>query len=134
MPEAGGTLLGKLLVEDGSGVVEYLTLPGKGDRQSRFGFFRSRRHQREGLRYWQANDETGVYLGLWHTHPEATPKPSSVDLADWRRAVSEDVYHGKGIIFVIVGTDSIGFWHGGANQQLCHLGHLKHQNQEVGGV
>ncbi len=122
-PEAGGVLLGKLLDSDGAGVIEALTLPGKGDRQSRFGFFRSGRHHREARRYWQKTDQTGAYLGLWHTHPEAVPTPSSIDMDDWRRALRKDLYPGQGLLFVIVGIDAIGLWIGVKKKSIECIGH-----------
>lgn len=122
-PEAGGALLGKLLQPEGVGVVEAMTWPGKGDRQTRFGFFRSERHHREAQRYWRMTAQTGAYLGLWHTHPETVPTPSSVDLEDWKRALQKDVYPGQGLLFVIVGTDAVGFWIGLRRNKIECIGH-----------
>lgn len=130
-PEAGGVLLGKLLLDDGTGVVEALTRPGMGDRQARFGFFRSERHHWETQTYWRATAQTGAYLGLWHTHPEAVPTPSSVDLADWRRALQQDVYPGRGLLFVIVGTDEIGMWVGLKRKRLELIGHWPWELNDV---
>lgn len=109
-PEAGGALMGRLLRADGTGLVEALTRPGRGDRRSRFGFFRSERHHWEVQGYWWSTAQTGAYLGLWHTHPETVPTPSSVDLSDWERALRKDIYPGRGLLFVIVGTEAIGCW------------------------
>lgn len=108
-PESGGLLLGRLFGGGNESAVEAVTVPGSGDRQSRFSFFRSSVHQRAAEQYWKRTGGEGTYLGLWHTHPEPVPSPSGVDLEDWRRALKKDVYHGSGLLFAIVGTTALGF-------------------------
>lgn len=122
-PEAGGVLLGKILLADGAGIVEALTKPGRGDRQSRYGFFRSERHDRETNRYWRNTALTGAYLGLWHSHPESNPTPSSVDIADWARALRNDTFPGQGLVFAIVGFDSLTIWMGAKGKRPHPAGH-----------
>lgn len=43
--EAGGVLLGRHLLDSHDLVVDEVTTPKSGDRRSRFGFFRSKRHE-----------------------------------------------------------------------------------------
>lgn len=129
--EAGGTLLGKILLRDDVAVVEALTRPGKGDRQTRFGFFRSERHHHEAHHYWQSTSQTGAYLGLWHSHPEPTPTPSSVDFNDWRRALQKDIYPGRGLLFIIVGTESVGIWLGFKRKKIECIGHWPWELSDV---
>lgn len=105
-------LLGKFLLADDTGIVEALTKPGRGDRQSRYEFFRSERHHREAKKYWRTTALTGAYLGLWHSHPEPNPMPSSVDISDWKRALRHDTFPGRGLVFAIVGSDSLAIWMG----------------------
>lgn len=78
---------------------------------------------RTGVRFntYQAFDErvklfeTGLHcVGIWHTHPVSTPKPSMKDellAANYARAAAEDL---PGILFVILGTkpfpQGIGVW------------------------
>lgn len=124
-PEAGGTFLGQLLVDDGTGLIETLTIPGKGDRCSRRSFFRSARHQREVLNYWKNTGQTGTYLGLWHTHPEPIPTPSTVDLTDWKRTIARGIYPGRGLLFAIAGIDGVGFWMGMKITGIESLGYWK---------
>lgn len=130
-PETGGVLLGKLLLRDGAGVVEALTRPGRGDRQARFGFFRSERHHWEAQSYWRTTAQTGAYLGLWHSHPEAVPTPSSVDLTDWKRALQHDVFPGQGLLFAIVGTEAVGLWVGLKRKRLELIGHWAWELSDV---
>jgi len=124
-PESGGLLLGRLFGTSNEAAVEELTLPGSGDKQSRFGFFRSSSHQRAAESYWKRTGEKGTYLGLWHTHPERTPSPSGVDMEDWQRALKKDVFYGKGLLFAIVGTKAIGFWYGSKPKEVNFVGHFE---------
>lgn len=117
-PESGGLLLGRIFGYGNDCVVEELTEPGYGDRQSRFRFFRSKRHQRMADTYWRRSGEKLTYLGLWHTHPESDPSPSSIDLEDWRRALNAGRYHVDGLLFTIIGTQSIGFWYGDPRRRI----------------
>lgn len=124
-PESGGLLLGRLFGGGNESAVEAVTVPGSGDRQSRFSFFRSSVHQRAAEQYWKRTGGEGTYLGLWHTHPEPVPSPSGVDLEDWRRALKKDVYHGSGLLFAIVGTTALGFWYGNAPKKINFVGNFK---------
>lgn len=125
MPESGGLLLGRLFGNGNESAVEQVTVPGKGDKQSRFGFFRSNHHQRAAEKYWRQTNGEGTYLGLWHTHPEPIPNPSGVDMDDWRRALKKDVYHGKGLLFAIVGTRMMGFWYGYTAKKITFVGNFE---------
>lgn len=108
--EAGGVLLGRHLLDSADVVVDEITGPQPTDRRSRFAFFRSRRHEVIARERWQAEANTLAYLGLWHTHPEDSPTPSSVDKDDWARAVAGDVYEGPRLFFPIVGRKEIRVW------------------------
>lgn len=127
-PESGGTLLGHLIADTGDAVVESFTRPGRGDRRGRNFFYRSNRHNKEGMEYWRKTGKTGLYLGLWHTHPESKPNPSHVDWRDWRHALEHDIYHGEGLLFVIVGIESTGFWFANRSLHFQLLGYQPHPN------
>lgn len=131
-PESGGLLLGRLFGGGNESAVEAVTVPGDGDRQSRFSFFRSSLHQRAAEKYWKLTGGEGTYLGLWHTHPELIPSPSEVDIEDWQRALKKDVFHGNGLLFAIVGMKALGFWYGISAKKIIFVGnfeiekHVKH--------
>lgn len=108
--EAGGVLLGRYLLDSENIVVDELSTPQKTDRRSRFSFFRSRKHEVIARSRWADETSTIAYLGLWHTHPEADPVPSSVDRRDWARAISNDTFEGECLFFPIVGTERIRVW------------------------
>lgn len=108
--EAGGVLLGRHLLDSRDVVVDEVSTPQNSDRRSRFSFFRSSKHEQVARQRWLQENSTSAYLGLWHTHPERDPTPSSVDRRDWQQAVAGDTYEGDRLFFPIVGTDVIRIW------------------------
>ena len=108
--EAGGVLLGRYLLDSLDVVVDEVTTPQRDDRRSRFSFFRSAKHNFLARKRWIEERNTMAYLGLWHTHPEVDPSPSSVDRNDWRQAVADDIFDGDRLFFPIVGTSCIRIW------------------------
>lgn len=108
--EAGGILLGRHLLDSHDVVVDEVSTPQNSDRRSRFAFFRSSKHEYLARQRWLQQETTSAYLGLWHTHPELDPTPSSVDRRDWLQAVSGDTFEGDRLFFPIVGTRSIRIW------------------------
>ena len=108
--EAGGVLLGRHLLDSHDVVVDEVSTPQNSDRRSRFGFFRSSKHEQVARQRWLEENSTSAYLGLWHTHPERDPSPSCVDRRDWQQAVSGDTYEGSRLFFPIVGTDCLRIW------------------------
>lgn len=62
------------------------TLPMIGDRGSRFTFRRGRAgHSEIARKRWLQSRHVIDWLGEWHSHPQAIPTPSSIDLNSWRR-------------------------------------------------
>jgi integrative and conjugative element protein (TIGR02256 family) len=123
--EAGGVLLGRHLLESPDVVVDEVTVPQQSDRRSRFSFFRSRMHEELARRRWMEQKNTLAHLGLWHTHPEEDPVPSSVDRNDWRHAVASDTFEGDRLFFPIVGTSRIRVW------CLSRRGHMRELQEET---
>jgi integrative and conjugative element protein (TIGR02256 family) len=111
--EAGGVLLGRHLLDSSDIVVDEITEPMAGDSRSRFRFRRGQwNHQRRIDEAWLASRGTCVYLGEWHTHPEADPTPSSTDLHDWRRRLRTDAFGGDALYFLILGVRAVRAWEG----------------------
>ncbi|MCX8518795.1 MAG: Mov34/MPN/PAD-1 family protein [Methylophilaceae bacterium] len=108
--EAGGVLLGRHLLDSSDIVIDEVTTPQNTDRRSRFSFFRSKRHEMLAQERWKQSNNTAAYLGLWHTHPEKYPTPSTIDTADWRQAIEHDAFDGEQLFFPIVGTCCIKVW------------------------
>ena len=108
--EAGGVLLGRHLLDSSDVVVDEVTTPQNSDRRSRFWFFRSKEHENLARKRWQEEKNSVAYLGLWHTHPEDDPSPSSVDCADWHQAVACDAFEGDRLFFPIIGRSRMRVW------------------------
>lgn len=100
-PEAGGILLGT--VHEHGLLITHATAPSRFDKQFLTIFFRSAHgHRAVAQRLWRASGGTTRYLGDWHTHPEDSPSPSSIDLREWRKlAFSRN--DGRPALSVIVG-------------------------------
>lgn len=110
-PEAGGILLGRLLLESNFVSVDGVTVPGPDDRQGRFSFFRAERPAQLAVNEaWARSGGTLNYLGEWHTHPEDDPTPSGRDLREWRRLVTIQKYEQGSLFFVIAGRRTIRAW------------------------
>lgn len=99
-PEAGGILLG---YRRGSHLhVTEASSPVAPDHASRTRFFRSAApHQQAALMRWRESGGTMDYLGEWHTHPEHSPSPSTIDTVGWQRICST---RKTPMLFVIAGT------------------------------
>lgn len=99
-PESGGILLG---YRRGSHLhVTEATAPLVPDHASRAHFFRSAApHQQAALSRWRESGGTIDYLGEWHTHPEHSPSPSTIDTNGWQRICSK---RKTPMLFVIAGT------------------------------
>ena len=120
-PEAGGVLLGRHLLGCDDIIVDRITLPLPGDRQSRHRCFRARKQHQETIdRAWRESDGTCTYLGEWHTHPEGDPVPSQRDWRDWQRKLRVDRYS-EPIFFVIVVTTEIRAWEGRRADSIVRL-------------
>lgn len=100
--EAGGILLG--FRRDTHLHVARATSPGPGDRRSTYRFVREdESHARTALLEWSRSRETMDYVGEWHTHPEAHPQPSSLDMQEWRKICKR---RRELMVFIIQGTIS----------------------------
>ncbi|WP_195431963.1 Mov34/MPN/PAD-1 family protein [Morganella morganii] len=123
--EAGGLILGFLDKETNGLLAESLTVPGRGDKRSRTGFFRSDRHQIEAEQWNRSTNGRGTQLGLWHTHPEPNPTPSGVDLSDCHNVLRTGSFPSEGLLYLIVGTCTIGCWYAQREEELMLLGYFK---------
>lgn len=109
--EAGGIFLGTRF-KNKHVVVSEITTPLKMDKRTRYGYYRSKGHHDFAVKRWKQSDGICLYLGLWHTHPESNPTPSSVDYHDWTNAMRNGRFEGDNLFFVIVGTRQICCWQG----------------------
>lgn len=81
--------------------IKEATLPMRWDIGSMFSFRRSSRgHQDVALRRWRDSSQTMDWVGEWHSHPQAIPTPSGIDLGSWETITAE---RSSPMVFVIVG-------------------------------
>ena len=52
------------------------------------------------------------YVGVWHTHPQQIPEPSSVDWQDWNETLLKDTSGTDYFFFIILGTNEFRIWVG----------------------
>jgi integrative and conjugative element protein (TIGR02256 family) len=110
--EAGGILIGRVLVEDGNYIVDDVSEPMPTDKRSRTRFSRKPEgHQEYFNDVWEREDGRCFYLGEWHTHPERVPVPSSIDKKDWNRLLNIG-YETGCLFFVILGIVELKVWYG----------------------
>lgn len=115
--EAGGILLGYRRGPHLHAIEA--TEPALTDRGSRFRFYRSASaHQRIAMNRWRYSGGTLTYLGEWHTHPELTPRPSSLDLASWQELYDR---HRTPLLFLIAGTGTNDWVGVGSHEPLCQV-------------
>lgn len=117
-PESGGILLGYRR-GDHLHIVS-ATTPQPDDQRLRFRFFRrDRYHQKIAVRQWELSGNTMDYVGEWHTHPESSPMPSSLDMSEWTKICRS---RQASMIFLIVGWNG-DFWLGvGHGQRIAQAG------------
>lgn len=85
--EAGGIMLGYCIDKNNFSIIE-VTVPNKGDKRSRYSFWRSSvLHQRFLNKLFKMSKGKTIYLGEWHTHPEDVPNPSGLD----RKSIVEQI-------------------------------------------
>ena len=109
--EAGGIMLGRLIVDTLDVVVDEVVGPLSEDRRSRFTFFRPRKQAQQIVdQAWSSSHGTKIYLGEWHTHPEDIPNPSSQDLRNWKRICETAVFEQESLLFLIAGRLSCRMW------------------------
>lgn len=105
-PERFGVLIGSRTEGTEEHWIEEVTKQFSGDRATRHSFLmQDKRHQRVVDQAFQHSKGMLGYVGTWHTHPEPIPKPSAVDLKDWRACVKRNP--GRQLFFVIVGMEQI---------------------------
>lgn len=101
--EKFGILIGTKSAERDAYWVESVTTPAREDHSTRVSFtMQSSYHQEQLNAHFSNSNGKQIYLGTWHTHPEASPTPSCIDRRDWRQCERRN--RGRQLFFIIVGT------------------------------
>lgn len=108
-PESGGILLG--MYRGPHIEITNITTPSKGDDKGRSYFERKcQSHVDSAHEAWINNNHYVTYIGEWHTHPEAVPTPSSIDIQSWKNKLPS-----RPMITLISGYSD--FWVGLSNEK-----------------
>lgn len=104
-PEAGGILLGHRRGKHLEVVLA--TEPTQEDKCSAFSFIREAAgHAELAKSAWLQGGKAIDYLGEWHTHPQTTPIPSTIDRREWNKLVQ--VHPTKSpFLVIVVGTKAM---------------------------
>lgn len=98
--EAGGQLFG--VVEGACINIKLATGPKRSDRRGRFYFSGDRVADRREISILH---KSGLhFFGDWHTHPQAIPRPSAIDLASMTNLYMCSKHELHAFLMVIVGT------------------------------
>ncbi len=109
--EAGGILLGTINLTTSEIEINDATEPTKADKRGRFFFWRKKNPAQKRINSaWKSSGGTSIYLGEWHTHPEADPLPSAVDIENWKALSTKAEYEQEFLLFIIVGTQHTALW------------------------
>jgi len=106
--EAGGQLFGDF--EGDKFVISIATGPRKTDFRSRFGYKPDTKEELLEIKQYQ---EMGKwFLGDWHTHPQKTPRPSSIDIKTAQKSYAKSHTILPGFLLLIAGRSSSNFYVG----------------------
>lgn len=106
-PEVGGQLFGTM-ANYSDVIVKLATGPRSEDKKSRFLFIPSRDQEKREI---GAQFRKGLhYLGDWHTHPEESPSPSSIDLKSMKDCFAKSRHQHRSFTMVIIGNGVSSDW------------------------
>lgn len=104
--ESFGVLVGSRSDNSQKFWIEQCSTPKAGDLSSRAGFtMKDPFHQCFTNKAFEESGGCSAYIGTWHTHPQAIPKPSITDICDWKNCVKRNP--DRQLFFVIVGIQEI---------------------------
>ncbi|MFD5853289.1 Mov34/MPN/PAD-1 family protein [Cytobacillus pseudoceanisediminis] len=119
--EAGGILIGRILIENGHYIIDEVSEPMTTDKRRRTYFKRNMEgHQEFFNSIWDREVGSCFYLGEWHTHPENNPTPSSIDWKNWNR-LKRIGFESECLFFIIVGINEMKVWYSEKNSKIIEL-------------
>lgn len=104
--EACGILIGTKDIGTNHYWIESVTIPMSKDIRKKNSFtMKDPKHQQTVNRAYVASQGASIYLGTWHSHPQAVPVPSNIDYQDWKRCLKRNP--DRDLFFIIIGTEQI---------------------------
>ena len=108
--EAGGYIVGYKHNKTENITLEQISHPYRLDiRKTTYFSMRDPRHK-----FFLKNSirKKSFYMGVWHTHPQIVPEPSSIDWKDWRETLEVDRTGCEYVFFIIAGFQEMRIWVG----------------------
>ena len=109
-PESAGFLLGYQNRNTNNITISDCTIPQARDIRKRF--FCVIKDTFHFLSIKEKAKSHNYYVGVWHTHPQQIPEPSSVDWHDWNETLLKDTSGADFLFFIILGTNEFRIWVG----------------------
>lgn len=109
-PESGGYIVGYQHDITKNVSLEKISHPFSGDYCNRIHFTIKDPRHNSFLRKEEV--KKSYYMGVWHTHPQDVPIPSSIDWEDWRSSIENETSGCGYIIFIIAGRKQVRIWAG----------------------
>lgn len=123
--EAGGYIVGYQHKATGNISLEGVSYPFPQDKRTRLHFDMKDFHHKAYLLRSKINKS--YYLGVWHTHPQDVPIPSSIDLNDWHRTLELDKSAADYMFFIIAGRQMARIWVGNqSTQEIIEIHETRH--------
>jgi integrative and conjugative element protein (TIGR02256 family) len=105
-PEVGGQFFGT--IDNNKIIISLATGPRDEDKKSRFRLVVCRKNEQKEI---GTLFKKGLhYLGDWHTHPEASPSPSGLDLQSMQECFRKSKHQHGAFLMAIVGNGNEGSW------------------------
>lgn len=110
-PESCGFILGYQNASTNNITISEITTPQKQDFRSRF-FCTLRDAFHFHVLRAGMEKHRNYYIGVWHTHPQSIPEPSSIDMSEWAETIKKDKSGADYFFFIIIGTREFRVWVG----------------------
>ena len=108
--ESGGILIGKENKSNENIIINHITVPMPEDERKHNRFIRKDKEHIELFKnLYKKSNETLRYIGEWHTHPEAIPNFSYMDLKNWKK-ISKDSKSDINYYHIILGYEAFRMW------------------------
>ncbi len=107
--EACGVIIGSRLIDGKKFWLGLCTVPQELDARSRSAFTLKDPYHQDYVDqcYVDSGGELG-YMGTWHSHPQLSPRPSSLDRKDWAACIERNP--DRTLFFIIAGISSLGIF------------------------
>lgn len=127
-PESGGYIIGYQHRLTGNISLEAVSHPYNLDLKTRIHF--DIRDPQHIVFLKRAQKCESYYMGVWHTHPQDYPIPSSIDWDDWNETLRSDKTGSQYVFFIIAGISQWRLWIGDMLSGVIVEGHECSKNYE----